>query len=294
MDSDSDGIVAEYDDGGDAFDDVPDYDDGSAEDAVGASLSEAAAESGVSTQGVEWLKSGGDVTGNAWAGPGQWHFPRGATMKGGSEDGSTVKEKKVKRAGPLFDFENLPVINNDDFKLAEKNSDICMTSAVTAFNSMLPKDVNYKPHDLARLFLLPQVRCRPIHPDPFTLSTRGGAASGCDWLGDTYGAGGVGGQMVGFGQKQARPSNDHHGEDSGGDLGDYDDDAPAGGEDFGFDFSQLGSALEGELVAAPQRVEKVQLAYARSAKQVRGRLQTSGVQRTPRSAVTSKGGALDG
>ena len=79
--------------------------------------------------------------------------------------------------------------------------------------------------------------------------------------------------MVGFGQK-TRAFDD--GEDGGADMGNYsDDDGAAGGDDFGFDFSQLGAALEGdvvggggELVAAPQRVEKVQLAYARSAKQV--------------------------
>jgi condensin complex subunit 2 len=79
--------------------------------------------------------------------------------------------------------------------------------------------------------------------------------------------------MVGFGQKQTRTYDD--GEDGSDDLGNFsDDDGPAGGDDFGFDLSQLGAAalggdvVGGELVAAPQRVEKVQLAYARSAKQV--------------------------
>ena len=182
--------MAEYEDGGgDAFDDVPDYDD---YDGAGDMPPEAEVEvvgsSGATsgtlrsatmvsdTQGLEWLLAGRDgddkkVTGNAWAGPGSWHFPRtaanakggaAAASKGGEENG--VKEKKTKRTGPLFDFENLPPFDDADFKLAEKASEICMTSAVTAFNSMLPKDVNYKPQDLARLFMLPQVRCRAIHP----------------------------------------------------------------------------------------------------------------------------------
>jgi hypothetical protein len=180
--------VAEYEDGGDeAFDDVPDYDD---HDGAGDAPPEAEVEtvgssgatSGIlpsatmlsGTQGLDWLLAGRDghdekVTGNAWAGPGSWHFPRtAASAKGGVAAASKVgaeggvKEKKTKRTGPLFDFENLPPIDEADFKLAEKASEICMTSAMTAFNSMLPKDVNYKPQDLARLFTLPQVRCAAV------------------------------------------------------------------------------------------------------------------------------------
>ena len=201
--------------------------------------------------GLEWVVNASLGGKMAWAGPSHWRFKASTSRRAGlgngdagdeegAEDGANKSAKPRREKGALtYDLENPGEPDEARFTLAATAEELLLVAAPTAVDTLLPPDLGYDPSDLARLSLRPSASV-----------TGAGLAGGR--------RGGGGGE--GFG-----------GDDDGGFGGglDCDDD------DFGFGGSLPGldpdaSSAPGAdgLVAAPRRVEKISVNYARSTKQV--------------------------
>lgn len=186
--------------------------------------------------GLEWVIHAGLGGKMAWAGPSHWRFkapPKvaSAAAANGREEGADGAVKPKKKKGELtFDFENLGEPDEARFTLAATSEELLLVSAPTAVDTLLPPDLGYEAKDLAKLSLRPNA--------------------------------GVSGAAGGGGGGDFSNNNDDDDNDFGGGFGDDDgfdnDDAAAGG---------FGGGEDG-LVAAPRRVEKIHVNYARSTKQV--------------------------
>ena len=193
--------------------------------------------------GLEWVIQSGMGGKMAWAGPSHWRFkapPKstaGATA--GEDDEAGVKPKTKRAKGELtFDFENPGEPDEARFTLAATSEELLLVSAPTAVDTLLPADLGYEAKDLVRLSLRPNAGVT-----------------------DVMGAKGVSG-----GDFDSR--NEAYGDDS--DDGDF---GGGGFDDEDGDVDGFGSADDGQLgadglVAAPRRVEKIRVNYARATKQV--------------------------
>mmetsp|Transcript_11270 Transcript_11270/g.27486 ORF Transcript_11270/g.27486 Transcript_11270/m.27486 type:complete len:774 (-) Transcript_11270:490-2811(-) len=222
--------------------------------------------------GLEWvIHAGGKNLGGkmAWAGPSHWRFkaaPKAAGIdKGGREEGEegAAKPKGKRGKGELtFDFENPEEPDEARFTPAATGEELTLVSAPTAADTLLPPDLGYEAKDLARLSLRP--------------GTGVGSGGGGGFGTSSTGASGDGGEFnnpnceVGGGGLDFDDDDDFGG--GGGDGFDDEYDAGSGGDGAGgFNFtggmedSQLGA--DG-LVAAPRRVERIRVDYARATKQV--------------------------
>ena len=240
-----------FDDDGAGFDD----EDAGAYAGVGAGAvrGEAALDED-GAAGLEWVVNASLGGKMAWAGPSHWRFkapskPAGARDANGDvreEEGEEGQRRKRREKGELtFDFENVGEPDEARFTLAATAEELLLVSAPTAVDTLLPPDLGYDAADLAKLSLRPNAGVSGVG---------GGAAAG-DRLGPSGGA----------------ADDDDHG------FGDaYDDDAGFGGgfDDDDGDHAGFDDAVDPDavgpdgLVAAPRRVEKIQVNYARSTKQV--------------------------
>lgn len=241
------------DDFGDAFGGYNDFEDeGSAEKERKWAGSDRKGQS----EGVEvalgdhalgWLKAAGGGVGqltssSAWAGASHWRYrlPKHTTA-GGQEEATTSNSSKPRpKTGPLIDFENLPDVPKGAFDLARKTKqgykDIDLVTPSTQAATLLPRDLHYQAISLARLFL-----------KPFT--------SVCT-------------------APREEKADDDHGFRFGDSTDDEDDSADFGGVDWGQQWEQNAAPEEEEeshdagLLEAPRRVGKIEVSYARQAKQV--------------------------
>ena len=189
----------------------------------------------------------------AWAGPSHWRFkapskPAGARDANGDareEDGEEGQRRKRREKGELtFDFENVGEPDEARFTLAATAEELLLVSAPTAVDTLLPPDLGYDATDLAKLSLRPNAGVSGVGGGAAVgdrLGPSGGAAEDDDGFGDAYD------DDAGFGGGFGNDDGDHVGVD---DAVDPDAVGPDG------------------LVAAPRRVEKIQVNYARSTKQV--------------------------
>lgn len=194
-----------------------------------------------------WLKalegSVGQLTStSSWAGASHWRYRLPKTTTADSQDVATRSNmtKSKQKTGPLIDFENLPEVPKGAFDLARKTKqgykDIDLVTPSTQAATLLPRDLHYQAVSLARLFLKPFTSI-------CTAPRKENAA-------DDYG----------FGYEGASD--------------DEDDSADFSGVDWSNQWEPSSAELgEGEdhdtdLLQAPRQVGKIEVSYARQAKQV--------------------------
>ena len=199
--------------------------------------------------GLEWVVNASLGGKMAWAGPSHWRFkalPKRAGVGGdaGDEDGAEDANKPAKprreKGALTYDLENPGEPDEARFTLAATAEELLLVAAPTAVDTLLPPDLGYDPSDLARLSLRPSASVTGVG----LAGGRRGAA------GESFG-----------------------GDDDVDDDGGFGGDVDAGDDDFGFggfDVVDSGPSSVGAdgLVAAPRRVEKITVNYARSTKQV--------------------------
>jgi condensin complex subunit 2 len=201
--------------------------------------------------GLEWVVNASLGGKMAWAGPSHWRFKASTSRRAGlgngdagdeegAEDGANKSAKPRREKGALtYDLENPGEPDEARFTLAATAEELLLVAAPTAVDTLLPPDLGYDPSDLARLSLRPSASV-----------TGAGLAGGRRGGGDDEGFGG-----------------DDDGGFGGGLDGD-DDDFGFGGSLPGLDPDVSSAPGADGLVAAPRRVEKISVNYARSTKQV--------------------------
>ena len=198
--------------------------------------------------GLEWVVNASLGGKMAWAGPSHWRFkalPKRLGVGGdaGDEDGAEDANKPAKprreKGALTYDLENPGEPDEARFTLAATAEELLLVAAPTAVDTLLPPDLGYDPSDLARLSLRPSA--------------------------SVTGAGLAGGRRGAAGESFGGDDVD---DDGGFGGGDDDDDFGFGGFDVVDPDSGPGSANADGLVAAPRRVEKITVNYARSTKQV--------------------------
>jgi condensin complex subunit 2 len=199
--------------------------------------------------GLEWVVNASLGGKMAWAGPSHWRFkalPKrlGVGDDAGDEDGAEDANKPAKprreKGALTYDLENPGEPDEARFTLAATAEELLLVAAPTAVDTLLPPDLGYDPSDLARLSLRPSA--------------------------SVTGAGLAGGRRGAAGESFG--GDDDVDDDGGFGGGDDDDDFGFGGFDVVDPDSGPGSANADGLVAAPRRVEKITVNYARSTKQV--------------------------
>jgi condensin complex subunit 2 len=199
--------------------------------------------------GLEWVVNASLGGKMAWAGPSHWRFkalPKRLGVGGdkdGDEDGAEDANKPAKprreKGALTYDLENPGEPDEARFTLAATAEELLLVAAPTAVDTLLPPDLGYDPSDLARLSLRPSA--------------------------SVTGAGLAGGRRGAAGESFGGDDDD---DDGGFGGADDDDDFGFGGFDVVDPDSGPGSANADGLVAAPRRVEKITVNYARSTKQV--------------------------
>jgi condensin complex subunit 2 len=199
--------------------------------------------------GLEWVVNASLGGKMAWAGPSHWRFkalPKRLGVGGdndGNEDGAEDANKPAKprreKGALTYDLENPGEPDEARFTLAATAEELLLVAAPTAVDTLLPPDLGYDPSDLARLSLRPSA--------------------------SVTGAGLAGGRRGAAGESFGGDDDD---DDGGFGGADDDDDFGFGGFDVVDPDSGPGSANADGLVAAPRRVEKITVNYARSTKQV--------------------------
>ncbi|GAQ79827.1 Chromosome condensation complex Condensin subunit H [Klebsormidium nitens] len=199
---------------------------------------------------VRWLEGGAEGRGKSWAGADHWRArgrPKDTEDHGAAD--APPKPKRPRNAPFLLDFENLPDLSDPQYAPADDEREICLapSALTTDAKTLLPEDLHYQPMWLARLFLRPNVVCIP-RKVRVPAGTRGGSEAGPAFA-----------TQMDFG-------------DAGDFWGDDDDDNGAGGSPFvgGADWNAPdGPEDEADgLVEQPRQVEKVDVNYARTSKQV--------------------------
>ena len=240
------GHAGGFDDFAGGFDDD---DTAAAPDETGAALA-LRLEENEANAGLEWVVNASLGGKMAWAGPSHWRFKASTSRRAGlgngdagdeegAEDGANKSAKPRREKGALtYDLENPGEPDEARFTLAATAEELLLVAAPTAVDTLLPPDLGYDPSDLARLSLRPSA--------------------------SVTGAGLAGGRRGAAGESFGGDDDD----DDGGFGGADDDDFGFGGFDVVDPDSGPGSANADGLVAAPRRVEKITVNYARSTKQV--------------------------
>ena len=188
----------------------------------------------LSTQegGLEWIVASSLGGKMGWAGPTHWQFraPPRPKFNGDGEDGENKSKKRAK--GELtYDFDNPSELDERRFELAVDEDDLLLASVPSASDTLLPPDLGYEPTNLIKLFLKSQnVTGLSNHESTMTPELDQGFVTEDD-IGDEY----------------------DNGEELVGEAGGWYDE-----EDN----------EDGDLVDAPRRVEKIEVNYARTTKQV--------------------------
>ena len=204
--------------------------------------------------GLEWVVNASLGGKMAWAGPSHWRFkalPKRAGAGSGNEDGDGndqtgedgSKKPRREKGALTYDLENPGEPDEARFTLAATAEELLLVAAPTAVDTLLPPDLGYDPSDLARLSLRPSA-----------------SVTGAGLAGARRGGGGGGG-----GSADESLGGKDDGRFDGGFEGDDDDFGPGGFDGSDPDPTAIGA--DG-LVAAPRRVEKISVNYARSTKQV--------------------------
>ncbi|KAG0622472.1 hypothetical protein M758_3G099900 [Ceratodon purpureus] len=193
---------------------------------------------------VEWMSSSFGLIdkSNAWAGPDHWKYrnPKdGQRAQTEDENLGSTKVKRKKRQPFTLDFENPSEIDMSLFMPAENLQSTLLVQRGGAFNGLLPEDVHYEALNLVHLFLRPSVLCIWKRESQIADGQKQRGLSG-NFAQDFGNDSGNEGGMDGF-----------HG-DWAGDDGDGDIEDP-----FGTD-----------LVAAPRKIQKVDVNYDKTSKQV--------------------------
>lgn len=188
----------------------------------------------LSTQegGLEWVVTSGLGGKMGWAGPTHWQFRAPPRPKNATNDDETgdIKEQKKRSKGELtYDFENPDQLDEKRFELAVDEDDLLLASAPSASDTLLPPDLGYEPSNLIRLFLKPQNVTGLTHNELDASS----------------------------GEQDLNIDHEDDGFDDGelvGEAGGWYDEGDENEDD--------------EFVDAPRRVEKIEVNYARTTKQV--------------------------
>ncbi|CAM8948600.1 unnamed protein product [Rhodiola kirilowii] len=172
---------------------------------------------------------------NAWAGPDHWKYQKanGPNKKSVSENESTMPTKRPRKKKEEVDICFSDLLDNDkaDVFAPPKNSKSLLLPATRVpCNTKLPEDCHYKPENLVKLFLMPDVMC---------LGRRQRKHS-----------------------EKSRQYNDDHGTSPS-----WDDDNSFGRE---FDDGNVHSDIEDsvQLVSQPRQVNKIEVNYDKTSKQV--------------------------
>lgn len=242
------GHAGGFDDFAGGFDDD---DTAAAPDETGAALA-LRLEENEQNAGLEWVVNASLGGKMAWAGPSHWRFKASTSRRAGfgngdagdeegAEDGANKSAKPRREKGALtYDLENPGEPDEARFTLAATAEELLLVAAPTAVDTLLPPDLGYDPSDLARLSLRPSA--------------------------SVTGAGLAGGRRGGGGGEGFGGDDDDGG--FGGGLDGDDDDFGFGGSLPGLDPDASSAPGADGLVAAPRRVEKISVNYARSTKQV--------------------------
>ena len=237
------GDAGGFDDFAGGFDDD---DTAAAPDAAGG----VALEENEANAGLEWVVNASLGGKMAWAGPSHWRFkalPKRAGVGSGDGDGDAndqaedgSKKPRREKGALTYDLENPGEPDEARFTLAATAEELLLVAAPTAVDTLLPPDLGYDSSDLVRLSLRPSA-----------------SVTGAGLAGARCGGGGA--------SAEGSLGGDDDGGFGGGFDGD-DDDFGSGGSD-GLDPDPTAAGADG-LVAAPRRVEKISVNYARSTKQV--------------------------
>lgn len=110
------------------------------------------------TQLVNWITTGLDLRSNAWAGPDHWKFKKSQDMQNGPEPSNKpVDKKKPKNEKFSIDFSCPPQIDMSSFAPAADPKSLLMPQSSAPVSTLLPDDCHYQPEDLVRLFLQPSI-----------------------------------------------------------------------------------------------------------------------------------------
>lgn len=205
--------------------------DGAAEDAVDDDMS--------SEQTVDFLVLGLALPSksNAWAGPEHWKFRRSKDVQQSSDASSDMlsgekKIKKAKRKPFQVDFINSPEIDSTAFALPKNQRSLLLPQNNSPNTTILPEDCHYQPEELVRLFVLPSVMCIPKK-----------------------------------GRKELSIERDNNQEASSTWDGEDCQDGCAGEWADGHD-SDVMDPNDSDLVAQPRKVQKIDVDYDRTSKEV--------------------------
>ena len=185
--------------------------------------------------GLEWIVSSGLGGKMGWAGPTHWQFrapPRAKSSANGEDDGENKNQKKRGKGELTYDFENPSELDERRFELAVDEDDLLLATAPSASDTLLPPDLGYEPSNLIKLFLKSQNVASLVNSESMTNQ---------DEEGFTFGADEAGGKF-------------DDGEELVGEAGGW------------YDANELGD--DDDFVDAPRRVEKIEVNYARTTKQV--------------------------
>jgi condensin complex subunit 2 len=261
--------AAGYDEGGGGYDDFSEGEEGPGPAARRASLAAGAGPGGASLgeDAISWLiaagadSSSGHVTGaKGWAGASHWRYRAAPAAAGEEAEGGGAGRGRKKAGGPRrknepLDFVALMVEGAapPEFELLPRGAGRRGARRPRpAAKTLLPEDQHYKAESLARYALRPR--------SAVALPGSGAAPRGDrTYLEDGDFADG-GFADMGGGFDDGGGSDD----DGGGGGGEYGGEGGGGG--WGFAPGGVGDALE--LVEAARRVDKVEVTYARAAKQV--------------------------
>lgn len=214
---------------------------GSSGGAVDGSANGSSRGGGLSEQAVQWLleagTGAGPVTrGAGWAGASHWRYRAEPDAAAADKPKPARRQRKV----TTIDFENLPPLSEDTFKLATRKEQICVKTLAPK-DTLLPEDLHFEAKQLAELFLKPG---RPVTRS-MTRAARGEATNG--------------------GAEAGYASSDDGG--GGFDYGGASDDELDGRDAWGA-VQAADQGADGDLISVPRKVANTSIAYARASKQV--------------------------
>ena len=203
----------------------------------------APSDGGVSTDWLSQIGLSNQFNKSSWAGMSHWRYrgappkPTGASEAAGGEASADKEAKKKggKAKSQMIDFENLPPLPKEAFRMAKTDKEISLkTDPQSSQIEYFPEDVHYEVSNLGKLFSKPMTTLRQLCSGRRGQATEGGDMEDYDDDGD------FGATSLGF-----------------DDFGDE-------GEEPGFG---SGGALDSAM-DAPRMVEQIDINYDRKSKQV--------------------------
>lgn len=203
------------------------------QDIVDDGIGPASANEGEAKQLVSWINAGIDLRSNAWAGPDHWKFKK-------SQDGQNeprnkpVDKKKAKTEKFSIDFSCPPQIDMSLFAPAADTKSLLMPQSSAPVSTLLPEDCHYHPEDLVRLFLQPSI---------MLINRKGKRKPDIKRLGSDA----IESTNVLWGNCESEVADD------------WDD------ENLHSDVENI---VEGEMVPQPRKVQKIEVDYDKTSKQI--------------------------